>query len=311
MFQISSSFSIIEQNKNSGKFEVSGLYPGYGITLGNALRRVLISSIEGAAVTSFKVEGAPHEFTSLEGIKETMIDIMLNLKQLAVKLYTDEPQTIQLSVTGEKEVKAKDFASNSQVEITNPDLHLATLTDKKASLELEATIEKGLGYVPVEMRKKEKLPVGVIPVDAIFSPIEQVNVEVEDMRVGDRTDYNRLIITINTNGTITPLEAFSQAISILEGHFELLKEKINLLQPEKETKLSLENKIDKEPKEILIEDLPISTRTKKVLINNGIKTLAGLLRYREDNLTKLEGLGDKSISEIKEVLQNIRFTLKP
>ncbi len=311
MFQLFSNFKIVEQNRNYGKFEIEGLYPGYGITIGNALRRVLLSSIEGAAVTSFKIKDVPHEFSTIEGIKETVIDIMLNLKQLRVKLFDNQPQTLILSVKGEKEVFAKDFKPNPLVEILNPDLKIATLTDKKAELEMEVTIEKGLGYSEAEERKKEKLPIGTIATDAIFSPVIRANFKVEDMRVGERTDYNRLFIEIKTDGSITPQEALIKAATILEDHFSLIKEKASVSLPqEKETEILKKEKTKREPKDISIEELNLSNRTKNVLLNNGIKTLAGLLRYREETLAKLEGMGEKSLEEIKKVLKDLTYTLK-
>ncbi|MGB9763023.1 MAG: DNA-directed RNA polymerase subunit alpha [Minisyncoccia bacterium] len=309
MIPLPSSIQKVEQIKNYGKFEIGGLYPGYGITIGNALRRVLLSSLEGAAVTSFKIDGIQHEFSPLPNAQETVLDIMLNLKQLRVKLFSDEPQTLILDVKGEKEVLAKDFAKNTMVEILNPDLHIVTLTDKNAHLHLEAIIEKGIGYVLAEEYKKEKLSIGTIAVDAIFSPVQKVNFKVENMRVGDRTDYNKLILEIETDGSLTPEEALTQASKILKQHFEYLE---NKYKQEDETKIVSKGfkSSNKEPKDILIEDLDLSTRTKRALINNGIKTLAGLLRYSEDKLLKLEGLGEKAVEEIKNLLKNLEYTLK-
>ncbi|MGC8651015.1 MAG: DNA-directed RNA polymerase subunit alpha [Minisyncoccia bacterium] len=310
MFQLPSSIQKIEQLKNYGKFEIDGLYPGYGITLGNALRRVLISSLQGAAVTSFKVEGVQHEFSAIPYVMESALDLMLNLKQIQVKNYSNEPQILIMNISGEKEVTAKDFDKNAMVEILNPELHLATLTDKKAKLNMEVTIENGLGYVLVEERSKEKLPIGTIAVDAMFSPVVRANFKVENMRVGDRTDYNKLIIEIETNGSITPDIALAQASQILKEHFELIESKFT---PEEEIKTNVSSAFKqekKEPKDIMIEDLELSAKTKNTLINNGIKTLAGLLRYREDKLSNFEGLGPKSLEEIKKVLQNLEYTLK-
>jgi len=311
MFQLFSNFKVNEENRFFGKFEIEGLYPGYGITIGNALRRVLLSSIEGAAVTSFKIEGVPHEFTTLDGVKETVIDIMLNLKKLRVKLFDNQPQILKLNVKGEKEIFAKDFEPNPLVEILNPDLKILTLTDKKAKIEMEVMVEKGLGYSEVEERKKEKLPIGTIAIDAIFSPVNRVNFWVENMRVGERTDYNRLYLEIETDGSVTPKEALIKAANILDEHFSLLKEKASFsIEEEKGEKSFLKTKTLKEPKDISIEELDLSTRTKKALLNNGIKTLAGLLRYKEETLYSLEGLGEKAIEEIKKVLKNLAYTLK-
>jgi len=309
MFQLPTSIQKIEQIKNYGKFEIEGLYPGFGITIGNALRRVLLSSLEGAAITSFKIDGIQHEFSPLPNAQETVLDVMLNLKQLRVKLYTSEPQTLVLDVKGEKEVLAKDFEKNTSVEILNPDLHIATLTDKNAHLHLEATVEKGLGYVLAEERNKEKLPIGTIALDAIFSPVQRVNFKVENMRVGDRTDYNKLILEIETDGSLTPEEALTKAAEILKQHFEYIENKYKENEETKTASKGFKSE-SKEPKDILIEDLDLSTRTKRALINNGIKTLAGLLRYSEDKLLKLDGLGEKAVDEIKHLLKNLEYTLK-
>lgn len=304
MFDLPLSIKSIEEKKNFGRFEIEGLYPGYGITIGNALRRVLLSSIEGAAVTSFKIKGVHHEYSTIDYVAETVLDIMLNLKQLRVKLYSNEPQVLKLRAGGEKKVWAKDFEPNPLVEIMNPDLHLATITDKRGKIEMEVIVEKGVGYSQVEERKKEKISIGTIAVDAIFSPIQKVNYLVENMRVGDRTDFNRLIINIETDGSVSPKEALVKASVILKNHFIQIEEKFA-----SETRNSFV-KEKKEPKNILIEDLDLSSRTKKALINNGIKTLAGLLRYREETLSTLEGLGEKSLKEVKKIIKDLEYTLK-
>jgi DNA-directed RNA polymerase subunit alpha len=300
-----------KENKNLSRFIIEGLYPGYGITLGNALRRILISSIEGAAITSFKIKDVQHEFSTIPYVYQSVIDIMLNLKELHVRLYSDEPQTIKLKASGEREVYGRDFEPNPMVEIMNPDHLIATLTDKKANFELEATVEKGLGYSLAEDRKKGKTPIGTILMDAIFSPIEKVNFQVEDMRVGEKTNYNRLILDIETDGSVTPKEAFLKAVEILKGHLNFIEQ--NIKGEEKE--MGLESSpafkdIKREPKDILIEELDLSARTKNILLKHGIKTLAGLLRYKEESLKKLEGMGEKSLEEIKKVLKNLEYVIK-
>jgi len=312
MFQLPSSIIAVEKKRNYGKFIIEGLYPGYGITIGNALRRVLLSSIEGAAVTSFKIKGVHHEFSVIPNVLESVLDIMLNLKQLRVKLHGNEPQILKLKTEGEREVSARDFEPNSMVEIMNPDLIIANITDKKGKLDLEVTAEKGLGYSQVEERKEEKIPIGTIAVDAIFSPIQKVNFQVEDMRVGEKTNYNRLIINIETDGSISPEQALGQAASILKNHFKLVEEKFIVDEAKQTTKEEKETskKQKKEPKDILIEELDLSSRTKKALINNGIRTLAGLLRYREETLSELEGLGEKSLEEVKKIIKGLEYTLK-
>ena len=308
MFHLPSSIKIIEQEKNYGKFEIERLYPGYGVTIGNALRRVLLSSIEGAAVTSFKIKGVHHEFSTINYVSDTVLDIMLNLKQLRVKLHSNEPQVLKLKVEGEKKVYAKDFESNSMVDIMNPDLYITAITDKKGKIEMEVVVEKGLGYSQVEERKEDKIPIGTIALDAIFSPVRRVNFQVENMRVGEKTDYNRLIISIETDGSVSPKEALNKASAILKDHFINIEEKF---VPElKEEKKVTSKKAGKEPKDILIKDLDLGSRTKKALINNGVKTLAGLLRYNEENLSTMDGLGKKSLEEIKAILKNLKYTLK-
>jgi len=212
---------IVEKKGNFARFIIEALYPGYGITIGNSLRRVLLSSLPGAAITQVKIKGVQHEFSTIPGVLEDVVDIMLNLKQLRFKLYSDSPQTATLKVKGEKEVKGADFKLPSQVEIVNKDAHIATITDKKTTLEMEVIIEKGLGYEPVERRKKEKLEIGMIPLDAIFTPIRKINYHIENMRVGERTDFDRLFFEIETDGTLTPEEAISEASNILISHFSL------------------------------------------------------------------------------------------
>ena len=215
---------IIEKRGNKAVFEIEALYPGYGATIGNSLRRVLFSSLSGAAVTQVKIKGVPHEFSTISGVLEDVVMIMLNLKQLRFKVFTDEPQKATLKVKGEKEVKGSDFDIPSQVELINPDCHIATLSAKSAELEMEIQIEKGIGYSPRETRKKEKLEIGAIALDAIFTPVKRVSYNIENMRVGERTDYDKLFLEIETDGIITPEEAFFQASEILVQHFSLLNE---------------------------------------------------------------------------------------
>ncbi len=224
MFSLPKPPKVTKKEKNKAVFEIEALYPGYGLTLGNALRRVLLSSLEGAAVTQVKIKGVPHEFSTIPGIQEDVILITMNLKQLRLKLFSDEPQKASLKVKGEKEVKGSDFKLPSQVELVNKDCHLATLTSKSAELDMEIQIEKGMGYSARELRRREKTEVGAIPIDAIFTPVKRVSYRVENMRVGERTDYDRLFLEIETDGIISPEEAFYQASTILVNHFSLLKE---------------------------------------------------------------------------------------
>ncbi len=209
----------VSESDREGVFEIEGLYSGYGLTIGNALRRVLLSSLPGAAITQFKIKGINHEFSTVEGIKEDVVEIGLNLKKIRFRIHTDEPQVLILKVKGEKEVTAADIETNAQVDLITPGVRIATLTAKGADLDMEITIEKGLGYAPVETRKSEKLPIGVVALDALFSPVTKVNFTVENMRVGERADYNRLRLVVETDGSITPSAALRKASNILQDHF--------------------------------------------------------------------------------------------
>ena len=221
---------IVEKKENWARFEMSGLYPGYGVTIGNSLRRILLSSLPGAAITKMKIKGVPHEFSTIPGILEDVILIMQNLKQLRFRIYSDEPQRAHLSVKGEREVKGSDFELPGQVQLVNKAAHVATLTDKKAELDMEIQIEKGIGYSPRETGKKstvhtrEKLEIGAIPLDAIFTPVKRVSCQIENMRVGERTDFDRLFLEIETDGSVTPEAAFTEASEILVKHFSLFGE---------------------------------------------------------------------------------------
>jgi len=229
--------TVIEKDGTTATIEVASLYPGYGITLGNTLRRILLSSLPGAAITSITVEGADHEFTTFPNVKEDVIHILLNLKQVRFKLYADEGVVITLSKKGEGEITAGDFKTNPEVKIVNPELVIATLTDKKATFNMEAEVSLGLGYETVERRKKEKLPVGRIALDAVYTPIRKANFRVENMRVGDRTDFNRLLVEIETDGSIAPEVAFKKATDILQDHVSI----VNSLEVETEEKKGAES----------------------------------------------------------------------
>lgn len=234
---------IIKKEENKATFEIEALYPGYGVTIGNSLRRVLLSSLEGAAITQIKIKGVSHEFSTIPGVLEDVILIIQNLKQLRFKLFTDEPQKGILKVKGEKLVRASDFELPSQVELINKDCKIATLTDKKAELEMEIQIEKGIGYSPKEDRTKKGVEVGQIPIDAIFTPVKKVAFKVENMRVGGRTDFDRLFLEIETDGTISPEEAFFEASDILVKHFSLISQ---TFQPKEELKISGKEEVSKE-----------------------------------------------------------------
>ena len=212
----------VSEDGKQGVFEIEGLYTGYGLTLGNSLRRVLLSSLPGTAITQIKIKNVNHEFSTLPGVVEDMLDITLNLKKIRFHSYTEEPQVLLLKVKGERIITAADIKLNSEIEIINPEAHIATLSEKNAELDMELTVEKGLGYSPVEVRKMEKLGVGVIAIDTLFSPVQRVNYVVENMRVGERTDYNKVRLEIETDGTVSPSAALHKATNILKDHYEKL-----------------------------------------------------------------------------------------
>lgn len=216
------SVTVVHEEGHEATFEISPYYPGYGPTVGNALRRVLLSSLPGAAITAVRIEGVEHEFSALPGVQEDVISILLNLKQLRLRVHRDGPVELVLKAKGETVVTAKDFEKHADVEVANPDLTIATLTDPKAEFTLRATAQRGRGYVPVEQREGEERALGEIAVDAIYTPVERVSFRVENVRVGQATEFNKLILTIRTDGTIFPREALSQAASILEDHYAVL-----------------------------------------------------------------------------------------
>lgn len=295
--------------KNKAIFEIQGLYPGYGVTIGNALRRVLLSSMEGVAVTEVKIKGVPHEFSTIPGVLEDVIMIILNLKNLRFKIYEGESQKVELKAKGEKAVTGHDFKLSPQVKLANPELHIATLTDKKTELEMELTIERGVGYEPKDQRKKSKAEIGVMALDAIFTPIKNVSFQVENMRVGERTDFDRLSLEVETDGTITPEEAFYQASDILIRHFNIIFERAAESTKEEASKKPKEG--EEEPEKMSVEDLKFSTRTLNALNAGSIKTVGGILRKSEKALSEMEGMGDKAISEIKKKLKKLGLELKP
>ena len=311
---------------NSGVYEISGLYAGYGHTLGNSLRRIILSSIPVAGITSVKIEGVPHEFSKINSIKEDVITILLNLKKVRFKMNTDEPQTAKISASGIANVTAKDIDAPSQLEIMNKKEHIATLTSKEAKLNIEFTVEKGLGYVSREELKKDKVGIGTIVLDAVFTPIKKVNYEVENMRVGDRTDYNRLRISVETDGSITPAEAVEKSIETMIHHLKAIigfqeKEEVKIESvsgAKKEKREETEENIsvkemeggDKEVLKTRVQDLELSARTFNALETAGIRTLGGLVKKKEADLMEIEGAGKKVVQEIKRALGNYGLILK-
>lgn len=310
---------LIDQvSKNRAIFEIEDLYPGYGVTLGNSLRRTMLSSLPGAAVTSVKIKDVNHEFSTIPGVLEDVVEIILNLKQIRFKIHSEEPQTITLKARGEKQVVAGDIKLVSQVEIANPETLIANLTSKNASLEIEIRVEKGLGYSELETRKKDKQEIGSIAVDAIFTPIKMINYEIEDMRVGDKTNYNRLKFDIETDGTISPADALAGAAQILIEQFKVITTPVSKTSKaekkeylaEEGVKKTEEKKEEEDMTKNKIEDLKLSNRTQNILLENRVKTVAGLARLKEKDLLQFEGLGSKAVKEIKKAMGKLGLTLK-
>ena len=311
---------VVLEEGNKGVFEIDGLYPGYGHTLGNSLRRIILSSLPGASITSIKIDGVSHEFQTLDGVKEDVIVMILNLKKARFKMLSDEPQTVTLSIKGPKEVLAGDIKTGGQVEILNPELHIAEVTGK-VNLNIEMKIEKGLGFISKEIFQKEKVDVGMIAVDAIFTPIRRVAYEVENMRFRDKTNHNRLRISIETDGTLSAREALSTSIEIMINQ---LKAIIDFKEPEEEKTETKEGKTSKEEGEkdekkgsefsdvlkTRTDSLDLSTRTLNALTGANIRTLGGLARKKREDLLEVEGIGEKGITEIKKVLNKFGLNLK-
>ena len=308
---------IIREDANSGVYEIDGLYPGYGHTLGNSLRRIILSSLPGAAVTKVKIAGIEHEFSTIDNVKEDAITILLALKKLRIRLSSDEPVVLTLNAKGIKDVCAKDFEIPGQAEILNPELHIASLTDKSAALDIEITVEKGLGYVPKEVIQKDRVEIGAITLDAAFTPIRKANYEVENMRVGDRTDFNRLRLAIETDGTITPHQALEQSISLMIHQLKAIvgfkeeevveQKEVEASEPSPEAPLK---DIDTELLKTRTDSLGFSSRTTKALMNANIRTLGGLARKKESDIMDIDGLGSKGMQEIKKLLAGHGITLK-
>ena len=306
-------------DEKSGKFEIDGCYPGYGMTLGNALRRVLLSSLAGSAIMAVKIKGVTHEFSTIPNVLEDVIQIILNLKQVRLKSYKDEPVKIFLKAKGEKTVTAGMIECPSDVEIINKDAHIATITSPKGELEIEFEIGSGIGYVPVEQQEKSEKEIGVIAVDAIYTPIRRVNYTVDNMRVGKRTDFEKIMLEIETDGTIDPQEAFSKAVEILIGQFSSLSgiEKVKAGKEEAKKEIEIKEKkeekseIKEDPKKIAVTELKsLSTRTLNVLEKNKVATVGEIAKMNETQLTELEGMGAKGVKEVKKAIGDFGLNLK-
>ncbi|HET9030651.1 MAG TPA: DNA-directed RNA polymerase subunit alpha [Candidatus Aquilonibacter sp.] len=291
-----------ERRENYAKFVIEPLERGFGITLGNALRRILLSSIPGAAVTYMKIDGVLHEFSTIPGMVEDTIALMLNLKGLPVKLNSDEPRVLNLSVQGPKDVTAADIAPDADVEILDPNFHLATLSSKDAKLSMEIGIEKGRGYVMADKQRNIEHMIGLIPLDSIFSPIRKVNFTVDDTRVGQSVDFDRLTIEIETNGSITPDDALATAATIMQEQLDLFVGFTNREEPLPEAP---PNEWD-----IPVETLNLSVRSFNCLKRAGISKVSELLDLTEDEIMKMRNFGRKSLDEIKQVLAERGLSLR-
>lgn len=293
--------------KTYGKFYAEPFERGFGTTIGNSLRRVMLSSIVGAAVTSLKIEGVQHEFSTIPGVKEDVTDIVLNVKNLRFKLHSDRPKTVHLRKKGPGEARAKDIIHDADVEILNPDLHIATL-DREANLDMELVIRIGSGYVPADRNKEEGMAIGVIPVDSIFSPVRRVNFTVESARVGRITDYDRLTIEVWTDGGLKPDDALAYAAKILKDHLSIFINFDEAVQPIEERSEDLKNDFNKNLLRS-VHELELSVRAANCLKNANIKTIGDLVQRSESEMLRTKNFGRKSLNEIKEILTEMGLSL--
>lgn len=320
--------AVLEEG-SKGVYEIDGLVPGYGYTLGNSLRRIILSSLRGAAVTAVKIDGVSHEFSTIEGIKEDVITMLLQLKNVRFNMVGDEPQKVTLSIKGPKVVTAADINAKGSIEVVNPEQYICEVTGK-TTLNVEITVEKGLGFVPRDQQHKQKAEIGTIFLDAIFSPIRRVSYDVEEMRVGDKTNFNRLRMTIETDGTVTPRSALEQSVNtMIEQLAAIVSVDSKTVIEEVQSRVSsataspaiealatdtaddsddgvdvtdvLKNRID---------TIGLSTRTLNALSAANIRTVGGIARKKVEDLLEIDGIGDKGITEIKEVLAQFNLSLK-
>ena len=301
----------ISEDSRYGKFVCEPLERGYGTTFGNSLRRILLSSLQGAAVTSVRIEGVLHEFSTIPGVREDVTNIILNLKSLCLKMHSEEAKVIRVEVTGEKTITAGDIITDPDVEILNPELHLATV-DASGSLKMELTVERGRGYIPADKNKKPDHVIGIIPIDSIFSPIQRVNYGVTDTRVGNITDFDKLTLEVWTDGSIRPEEAVSKSASIMIAHLRLFQNMAGAPPEDDETERTFteapDNGVSK-TLEMTIEDLDLSVRSYNCLKRAGINTVAELAQKSEDDMMKVRNLGRKSLEEVKKKLQELDLAL--
>ena len=302
----------ISEDKKYGKFVVEPLERGYGITLGNSLRRIMLSSLPGAAVSQVKIEGVLHEFSSIPGVKEDVTEIIMNIKSLAIKnnSETNEAKTAYIEFEGEGVVHASDIQTDQDVEILNPDLVIATLSGKDTKLYMELTITKGRGYVSADKNKHEDLPIGVIAIDSIYTPVERVNVTVENTRVGQITDFDKLTLDVFTNGTLVPDEAVSLAAKVLSEHLSLF---IDLSESAQKAEVMTEKEDDEKEKvlEMSIDELELSVRSYNCLKRAGINTVEELTNKTSEDMMKVRNLGRKSLEEVLAKLKELGLQLNP
>ena len=298
----------MSEDKKYAKFVMEPLERGFGTTLGNSLRRILMSSLPGVAVTSVKIDGVLHEFSTIEGVHEDVTNIVLNLKGLCAKMYTDEPKKLIINAKGPKDVTAADIETDSEVEIINPDLHIATL-DKTANLYMEIMLEKGRGYVLADKNKDANTPIGEVPMDSLFTPVTKVNFAVENTRVGQITDFDKLTLEVWTNGSINADEATSLAAKIMS---EYLSQFINLTDHVSDVEIMVEKEEDKKEKilEITIEELDLSVRSYNCLKRAGINTVEELIMRDEEEMMKVRNLGKKSLEEVQQKLEALGLSLR-
>ncbi len=304
---------VVKEEGFQGIYEIDGLFPGYGHTLGNSLRRIILASLPGATITQVKIDGVPHEFSTIAGVKDDVITIILNLKRVHFKLHGDEPMKVTLKKSTVGVVTAGDLNLPTQVEILNPEQPIAEITTKGTTLDMELTIERGLGYVPREVHQKEKVEIGTIALDAVFTPIRRANYEVENMRVGDRTDYNRLRLSIETNGTISPREALEHSIEIMIHQLKAVigfKDQTPVTAATESVPATTQTtEPDTEILKTRIETLDLSTRTLQALEVASIRTVGGLVRKTKDDILALDGIGPKGVEEIIDLLTKMGLNL--
>lgn len=299
---------VSNEDPNYGKFVVEPLERGYGTTLGNSLRRILLSSLPGVAVTSVKIDGILHEFSTIPGVKEDVTEIILNLKKLAVKLNGESTKRVLINAIGPKDVTAADILGDSDVEIFNPDLHIATL-EENATLIMEINLARGHGYVPADMNKDENTPISVIPTDSIYTPVRKVNFTVENTRVGQVTDYDKLILEIWTDGSVSPSEGVSIGAKIMQEHLNLF---VELTDSAEGMEIMVEKEENQKEKalEMTIEELELSVRSFNCLKRAAINTVEELTHRSEEDMMKVRNLGKKSLDEVKHKLEELGLSLK-